>query len=763
MAAELLLPTARASDTNNSPYNGAKWFFYVSGTSTPQSVYADADLETSLGSTVTADGAGKFVPIYMDGTKSYRGVCKNASGSVTLHDIDPINNGLNASGNIAFAPPGADAVTRTLESKLREIISITDYGASPDASAATNGLAFHRAMNYHLNRFPNDDDYYEGGPGDPTDFYALDRQTGKIYVPAGRYYVPPDVFSSLTHARAPYVGFEFVGDGKMSSILMLETGGAEAWFYDNTSANPLQFQQMHWKDIGFRADDYLYGNVCKMYSTGGPKQPRWTDCDFQYLQRFFWAEGTGNADLVKVTRCTGMFYGTMLAFDNDQSVQIDFLGSDLGTYGNYIRVLEHGGGNVTIANASIDFIYREGYSPSTGNFLFQHESNSSIGAGNSMFKFENCRFEIEAYTTKAGGVATTNTAGYAAGVSSVTLAAGGSGAIAIGAKLYFGTDQTEYTTTSAVASLAAGGAVSFTPVLAASIPAAATPVSINPPPFGLVKMVENQNAIPYVQFDTCTFVNGQTYLLDGSGNATLDGHRRIYAVRMWPAKYVEFRNCVMLKNFFYNFSGSRTTNSPPDGGVVLLSRCYDGITTELPTADAALENIHSRANYAGSAGRLITEGTRAHTTGTSNVRKLLDADPRWSYSFAREPSCSKKLVHFKHISNGWPSATSAASVNGGLDHFLDIPPGMMALRIYVKKLAVGGGSTDAYQLHIKTTDRSGTILGSSTSARGEFKDEHVIDLSHVDLTGISRLCLCASGAWDSFSAPAVAIAYIEYV
>lgn len=96
MAAELLLPTARASDTANSPYSGAQWFFYEKGTLTPQAVYADPELNTSLGATVTADSAGKFVPIYFDTSLQYRGICKNATGSVTLHDIPQINSGLYA-------------------------------------------------------------------------------------------------------------------------------------------------------------------------------------------------------------------------------------------------------------------------------------------------------------------------------------------------------------------------------------------------------------------------------------------------------------------------------------------------------------------------------------------------------------------------------------------------------------------------------------------------------------------------------------------
>lgn len=96
MAAVLLLPTARATDHNGKPYAGAKWFFYESDSLTPLGVYADADLNVSLGSVVTADSGGKFPAIYFDGSKLYRGVCTNFDGSVTLHDIDPINPFLSA-------------------------------------------------------------------------------------------------------------------------------------------------------------------------------------------------------------------------------------------------------------------------------------------------------------------------------------------------------------------------------------------------------------------------------------------------------------------------------------------------------------------------------------------------------------------------------------------------------------------------------------------------------------------------------------------
>jgi len=57
---------------------GAKLYFYQNGTSTPKTVWADKNKITSLGSVVTADSAGIFVPIFLDGT--YRAELKSAAG-----------------------------------------------------------------------------------------------------------------------------------------------------------------------------------------------------------------------------------------------------------------------------------------------------------------------------------------------------------------------------------------------------------------------------------------------------------------------------------------------------------------------------------------------------------------------------------------------------------------------------------------------------------------------------------------------------------
>jgi hypothetical protein len=750
---------------SNGIADGSEIAFYLTGTMTPASIYTADDLGTTLANPVVV-GAGAAVPnIYLDPDVVYRRIVTYSDGST--QDTDPYT-GLTSTA-LSFVQAGDNAETRAVQAKLREFISVLDYGADP--TGATNSTtAIQRAMKYGMDAFDGDDDFYIEGPGEPaagaaTQFERRDRRTIRIYFPQGLYLVSPEVFSSLTHARDAYVGFAFFGAGAKSSILKLVTGGAEAWFY-KTSSGQERYQGMAFRDLGFTSDNYLYANFAKVYSTGGPKQFNIERCLFRDMQTFMHTEGTGNADLNRVTNSWIEHYGPLLILNNDQSVEHDFLGVHLRSWAPHVDVRQHGGGSVHFANGACDLLWDERISPSTGTYFFTHSSDASIAAGNCTYSWRDMRVEVEAYALRPHVRASTNSAGYAIGVGTVTLASSGTGAIAIGDKVRFDTtDRTIYTVTSGDADVSNGGSISFTPTLVQAIPAANTTIFTNEPPLGIVKTVSNTNANPRILLDNIEFVSGQTRVIDEDGTVTGDPageFRRLFAFQMWPRKHVEIRGGVGLKNFFFNFDGSRTTDGPNGGGIVKISGgYYDGINGELPTGDSSLNNIHSRASYGGSAGRLITTGLAFdHTTGTSNVSRIQDADPRWTSRFGAEQPSKKKVCHFKHINNGWPSATSAASVNGGIDHFVDIPPGIMALRIYVKKLAVGA-STDAYQLHIKTTDRSGTILGSSTLA--QFKDEHVIDLSHVDLTGITRICLCASGAWDSFSAPAVAIAYIEYV
>lgn len=144
--AELFTLPARATDSNGDNLSGAQLFFYATGTTTPQNVYSDAALNTSLGAVVTADSGGKFVGIYLDPVLTYRAVLKTSDGASTIYDIDPV--GLkNSAANISFTPTGTGAVTRQLDEKVVEIVSVTDFGAATGNTGAANVTAFQAALN----------------------------------------------------------------------------------------------------------------------------------------------------------------------------------------------------------------------------------------------------------------------------------------------------------------------------------------------------------------------------------------------------------------------------------------------------------------------------------------------------------------------------------------------------------------------------------------------------------------------------------------
>lgn len=165
MAAELFVPPSKALDANANPYAGAKWFFYATGTTTPQSVYTTFAMGTAHANPVVADSSGKFANIFFDPALVYRGVLKNADESVTLHDIDPVSSGvllaLAASGGsalvgsndgasgtlwttiagfitylrssvgssiVGFLQAGTGAVATTAQAKMRERLSVADFG-----------------------------------------------------------------------------------------------------------------------------------------------------------------------------------------------------------------------------------------------------------------------------------------------------------------------------------------------------------------------------------------------------------------------------------------------------------------------------------------------------------------------------------------------------------------------------------------------------------------------------------------------------------
>ena len=88
----ILLPTPvfRAVDGSGAPMAGARLQVYLTGTTTPASVYASSALTTPLSNPVVADAGGLFAPIYLDPSVTHR-VQLQTSGGTVVRDIDPVS------------------------------------------------------------------------------------------------------------------------------------------------------------------------------------------------------------------------------------------------------------------------------------------------------------------------------------------------------------------------------------------------------------------------------------------------------------------------------------------------------------------------------------------------------------------------------------------------------------------------------------------------------------------------------------------------
>ena len=103
-AVAVFTPGQRLIDTSGVPFASCEVRFYEAGTTTPKLVYADADLTTSLGSTVYTDSAGYPVTSSGSTTKTLVYTDTNAykvsivSAAITIAEHDNVKGAVVASG-----------------------------------------------------------------------------------------------------------------------------------------------------------------------------------------------------------------------------------------------------------------------------------------------------------------------------------------------------------------------------------------------------------------------------------------------------------------------------------------------------------------------------------------------------------------------------------------------------------------------------------------------------------------------------------------
>jgi hypothetical protein len=190
-------------NSSGVPLSGGKVFTYEAGTTTLKATYTDATGLTQNTNPVILNSRGE-AQIWMSDSL-YKVVLSDSVGSIiyTQDNIAPLS-----SVGIGYLPSGTGALPTTVQSKLREIMSVKDFGAKGDG--VTNDTA---AIQAAIDA-------------------ALAAGGGKVYVPKGTYIVGSLVMKNHV---------ELYGDGVASTILSSSHTG-----YGLKTINPVNSSTAAW-------------------------------------------------------------------------------------------------------------------------------------------------------------------------------------------------------------------------------------------------------------------------------------------------------------------------------------------------------------------------------------------------------------------------------------------------------------------------------------------------------------------------------------
>ena len=311
---------------------------------------------------------GDQIPVYAPNSGDARRMSITALTDYMQGALDLPGN----SDEVSFLQSGTGAVTRTVQSKLRDVVSVRDFGAvgdgvTDDTAAVQAAISFAKT-------------------GAVVPVYGAKA----VYFPAGTY---PVSNGALTYG-ASATGMLFFGDGPTSSTLKLTTSGAsQVYFYDNIGA---QSYRNTFQNLRFLGASQTYCNGFRLNDSGGwEKQFRWHNCMFESINTVLTCTGTTNADECTFVMCEWRPVTTLLNVSNAQAMLHNFVACRGTVTGDMWILGANGGGEFHYMGGSII------HSPTGANAYWLNGSAgpaTSVQTGN--FTFSNVRAELRGQYSK---------------------------------------------------------------------------------------------------------------------------------------------------------------------------------------------------------------------------------------------------------------------------------------------------------------------------------------------------------------------------
>jgi|GEM_PF-6978247 len=246
-AETFLLPFRPAIDPNGLTVSGAKLWFYVSGTSTPQAVFADEALTVPLLHPVMANAAGKWPTINLDNTLVYRVVLTDELGTVlseadpyTVNVTDPLEADLqafvdaaaaqatNAGGQAVIAANEAAAAVDSAAAATAQATSASESAALADFAAQQAGMYSSMYPSTSAGIADTEDGRYFSIPDTDEDYAILYQNDSGVAVEINRYPSASALTVGVAAAAASASGAAGSATSALGSATTATTKASEA-------------------------------------------------------------------------------------------------------------------------------------------------------------------------------------------------------------------------------------------------------------------------------------------------------------------------------------------------------------------------------------------------------------------------------------------------------------------------------------------------------------------------------------------------------